>query len=56
MIEGGITEGNYIETSSNTLCDFKQLQDFLYRHFYKHKDYETMRPRSNQPGRFFRYS
>ena len=53
MIEDGITEGNYIETSNNTLCDLKRFQDFLYRHFHKHKDYEAMRPRSNQPGRFF---
>ena len=53
MIEDGITEGNYIETSNNTLCDLKRFQDFLYRHFHKHKDYEAMRPGSNQPGRFF---
>ena len=25
----------------------------MYRHFYKHEHYEEMRPRSNQPGRFF---
>ena len=38
MIEDGITEGNYTETSDNTLCDLKRFQDFLYRHFHKHKD------------------
>ena len=53
MIEDGITEGNYIEISDNILCDLKRFQNFLYRHLYKHKDYEAMRPRSNQPGRFF---
>ena len=53
MIEDDITEGNYIETSDNTLCDLKRFQVFLYCHLYKHKDYEAMRPRSNRPGRFF---
>ena len=53
MTEDGITEGKYIETSDNTLCDLKRFQDFLYRHLYKYKDYEAMRPHSNQPGRFF---
>ena len=55
MIEGGITEGKSIETSNNTLCYIKRFQDFLYRHLYKHKDYLKMRPRCNQPGRFFHY-
>ena len=27
------------------------MQDFLCRDFHKHKDYESMGPRSNQPGR-----
>ena len=53
MIEDGITESKYIETSDNALCDLKRFQDFLYRHLYKHKDYEAIRPRSNQPSRFF---
>ena len=53
MTEGGITEGKYIETSGNTLCDLKRFQDFLYRHLYKHKDYEARHPRSNQLGRCF---
>ena len=52
MIEDGTTEGKYIEASDN-ICDLKRFQDFLYRHLYKHKDYEAMRPRSNQPGGFF---
>ena len=53
MMEDGITEGKYIETNDNTLWDLKRFKDFLYRHLYKHKDYEAMRPLSNQPGRFF---
>ena len=53
MIKDGISEDKYIETSDNTLCDLKEIEDFLYRHLYKHKDYEAIRPCSNQPGRFF---
>ena len=53
MIKDGISEDKYIETSDNTLCDLKKIEDFLYRHLYKHKDYEAIRPCSNQPGRFF---
>ena len=53
MIEDGITESKYIETGDNVLCDLKRFQDFLYRHLYKHKDYEAMSPRFNQPCRFF---
>ena len=37
----------------NTLCDLKRYQDFLYRNFYKHKDYEVIFLGSNQPGCFF---
>ena len=47
MIEDGITEAKYSETSENTLFDLKRFQDFLFSHLYKHKDYEAMRPRSN---------
>ena len=52
MIEDGITEDKYIETSNNTLCDLKWFQHFLYCHLYKHKYYEAMRSRSNQSDRF----
>ena len=48
MIEDGT-----IESTHNTLWDLKRFQGFFYRHFCKRKDYEVMRPRSNQPGRFF---
>ena len=40
MIEDDITEGKYIETSDKILCNLKRFQYFLYRHLYKHKDYE----------------
>ena len=53
MVEDGTTEVKYIETTDNTLCDIKRFQYFLYRHFYKQRDYEAMCPRANQPGRFF---
>ena len=53
MIEDGIAKGKYIETTDNTSCELKRFQDFLYRYFYKNKDYEAMRPRANQPCRFF---
>ena len=52
MIEDGITEGKYIETSDNAFCDLKRFGDILYRHLYKHKDYEAIRPCSNQADRF----
>ena len=53
MIKDGIIERKDIETSSNQLCDLKRFQDFLYHHLHKHKDYEAMRPCSNQLDRFF---
>ena len=53
MINEGIAEGKYIETVDNTHNDLKRLQDFLYHNLYKHEQYENMRPKSNQPGRFF---
>ena len=43
----------YIETTDNTFCDVKRFEDFLCRHFYKHKDYKVMSPRSDQSGQFF---
>ena len=53
MINEGIAEGKYIETVDNTHKDLKLFQDFFYRNLYKHEQYENMRPKSNQPGRFF---
>ena len=40
MIENGITEGKYIETSDNTS-----------RHLKRFQDYQSMCPRSTQPDR-----
>ena len=53
MISEGISKGKYVETVNNTHTDLKRFQDFLYRHFYKTKYYDGMRPVSNQPARFF---
>ena len=53
IIEDGVNEDKYIETSDNRLCDLKRFQSFLYRHLYKHKDYAAMSPRSDQLGLFF---
>ena len=53
MINEGISKGKYVETVDSTHKDLKHFQDFLYRHFYKTKYYDGMRPISNQPARFF---
>ena len=55
MISEGISKGKYVETVDSTHRDLKHFQDFLYRHFYKTKYYDGMRPVSNQPARFFRH-
>ena len=53
MINEGISKGKYVETVDSTHKDLKHFQDFLYRHFYKTKYYDGMRPISNQPASFF---
>ena len=53
MITESIAERKYIETVDNTHKDLKRFQDFLYCNLYKHEQYENIRPKSNQPGRFF---
>ena len=53
IINEGISKGKYVETVDSTHKDFQHFQDFLYRHFYKTKCYDGMRPVSNQPARFF---
>ena len=53
MISEGISKGKYVETVDSTHKDLKHFQDFLYRHFYRTKYYDGMRPVSNQPARFF---
>ena len=42
-----------ISSTSNIHKDLKCFQDFLYHNLYKHKQYENMHLKSNQPGRFF---
>ena len=51
MISEGISNGKYVETVDNTQKDLKHFKGFLYRHFYKTKCYDSMRPVSNQPAR-----
>ena len=53
MIQDGITKGVYEVTTNNTHKDLASFQNFLYRHFKCHPDYDKMRPLSNQPARFF---
>ena len=53
IIEDAIKQMKYIETTDDTCNELKRLQEFLYRHFYKHEHYEEMRPRSTQSSRFF---
>ena len=43
----------YAEITDDTCNELKRFQDSLYCHFYIHKYFEEMRPRSNQPGQFF---
>ena len=51
IIEDGIKQTKYVETTDDACSELKRFQDFLHRHFYKHEHYEEMRLRSNQHGR-----
>ena len=53
IINEGISERKYVETVGNACKDLKRFQDFLYWNLNKYDQYENMRPKSNQPGRFF---
>ena len=53
MINKGIEQGNYERTEDNTLDDLDKFQSFLYRNFENYKNYEQMRPTSNQPARIY---
>ena len=46
-------KGKYVETPGSTHKDLKHFHDFLYRHFYKTKYYDGMRPISSQPAHFW---
>ena len=52
-INEGISERRYVETVGNACKDLKRFQDFLYWNLNKYDQYENMRLKSNQPGRFF---
>ena len=53
MIDDGIKNKIYEETTDNTLKDLKNFQDFLYRNFKDYENYDEMRPVSNQPARLY---
>ena len=53
IIEDGIIQRKNVETADNTYNELRHFQDLLYRHFYIHEHYKEMRPRANQPVRFF---
>ena len=53
MINDGIQQGKYIECSDNILKELQSFQSFLYRHFKDRPEYESMKPSSHQPARFF---
>ena len=53
MIQEGIDTGKYELTEDSTHKDLKNFQQFLYNNFRDHKEYEKMRPVSNQPARLF---
>ena len=53
MIDEGIADGKYVETSDTTYTDLKCFQDFIYRHFKDKKCYDEMHTVSNQPAQLF---
>lgn len=53
MIDDGIQQGKYIKCSDNILKELQSFQSFLYRHFKDRPEYESMKPSSHQPARFF---
>ena len=53
MIDEGIRDGKCVETTDNTHKDVASFQTFLYNNFKSNEKYHSMRPSSNQPGRFF---
>ena len=53
MIDDGIIEGTYVETTDNTLKELSRFQDFLYRNFHTYERYKDMKPYSNQLARLY---
>ena len=56
MTDEDISKGKCVETVDSTQKDLKHFQDFLYRHFYKRKYYDVVRPIFNQSARFFPFA
>ena len=52
-IDDGVSQGEYVATVDNTHQYLEHFRNFLYRHFYKTKYYDKMRPISNQSASFF---
>ena len=50
IIDEGITQGQYVETTDNTFSDLKRFQDFLYRYSYERDIYAS---NSCPTGQFF---
>ena len=53
LIEDGIINGKYVETTDSKHKEWKIFQDFLYRDFYHKEYFDEMRPISKQPNCFF---
>ena len=53
MVNEGIKNGIYKETTDTTLYDLRLFQDFLCRSFMNYKDHEKMKPVSNHPAQLY---
>lgn len=53
MIDEGIENGIYEETTDTTLKDLSRFKDFLYRNFKNYKKYKDMLPTSSQPAQMY---
>ena len=56
MVNEGIKNGIYKETTDTTLHEPKLFQDFLYRNFKDYKDYTKMEPVSSCPERLYAFA
>ena len=53
MIDDEIKNKIYEETGDNSLKDFKNIQEFLYRTFKDYENYDDMKSVSNQPAKLY---
>ena len=53
MIDNGIKNKIYEETTDNTLKDLKYFPEFLYRNFKDYKNFDDTRPISIQPAKSY---